>query len=91
MPRKERRLRSGCPGRGILRFPNHSATNPKFVGKSSLGDADGTSFGEIEGSYGAVMALNAPSLGMCFDRSLPASAVIEFAEGLEAGVSNSCG
>jgi 5,10-methylenetetrahydromethanopterin reductase len=31
------------------------------------------------------MATEAPNLGMCFDRSLPAAAVVEFAERLEAG------
>ena len=31
------------------------------------------------------MAADVPNLGMCFDRSLPATAVVEFAEGLEAG------
>jgi 5,10-methylenetetrahydromethanopterin reductase len=31
------------------------------------------------------MATDSPNLGMCFDRSLPAGAVVEFAERLEAG------
>ena len=49
-----------------------------------MDDADRTSFGEVGGGYGAAMTLRTPSLGMCFDRSLPPAAVVEFAEGLEA-------
>ena len=49
-----------------------------------MDDADRTSFGEVGCGYGAAMTLGTPSLGMCFDRSLPPAAVVEFAEGLEA-------
>jgi 5,10-methylenetetrahydromethanopterin reductase len=64
---------------------------PTFVGVSVMEKASMltktitlTEVTELPGPHCYVRAMT-PNLGMCFDRSLPAAAVIEFAESLEQG------
>ncbi len=64
--------------------PNHPETS-KILRSLPAEREAAAGFRVRLGGYGAVMATNSPNLGMCFDRNLPAAAIVEFAEALEAG------